>query len=107
MLSSRFARDTLSLSNRITAQIVHEATFEQIATAGQTVFTLSNAPSVNSIVKMYINGVRISNTSYGYKTTSAGTTVSATPTISRGYNSANNGSYNLVAGDRIQMDYYY
>jgi hypothetical protein len=95
------------LSNRINAQIVRDVTFEQAATAGQTVFILTTTPSVNSVIKMYINGIRISNTAYGYKTTSAGTSPSSTPTTFIGYNPTSNGSYILVAGDRIQMDYYY
>jgi len=44
---------------------------------------------------MYINGIRISNTAYSF----TGTTLT--------YNAANNGTYALVAGDRIQFDYYY
>ena len=51
--------------------------------------------SVNSKVKMYINGIRISNSAYSL----SGTTVT--------YVAANNGAYALTTGDRIQFDYFY
>jgi hypothetical protein len=50
---------------------------------------------VNSKVKMYINGVRISNSAYSI----SGTTLT--------YNATNNSDYSLTASDRIQFDYYY
>jgi hypothetical protein len=76
--------------------IFTEATDEfTVATASQTSFTLLHAPSAYSKVKMYINGVRISNTAY----TVSGTTLS--------YISDNNGSNILAVGDRIQFDYSY
>jgi hypothetical protein len=65
------------------------------STAAQTSFTLTQTPSINSKVKMYINGIRISNTAY---------TISAKVVT---YNPANNGAYALSVGDRIQFDYYY
>jgi hypothetical protein len=75
--------------------LVREVADEASATSGQTSFTLTQTPSSNSKVKMYINGIRISNTAYSF----TGTTLT--------YNATNNGSYALVAGDRIQFDYYY
>ena len=75
--------------------LVREVANEFTATIGQTVFTLTQTPSVNSKVKMYINGVRISNTAYSI----SGTTVTYVP--------ANNGNNALSSGDRIQFDYYY
>ena len=75
--------------------LVNEVADEATATTGQTSFTLTQTPSANSKVKMYINGIRISNTAYSF----TGTTLT--------YNAANNGTYALVAGDRIQFDYYY
>ncbi len=72
-----------------------EVADELTASVAQTSFSLSKAPSVNSKVKMYINGKRISNTAY----TVAGSTLS--------YNAANNGSYVLTATDMVQFDYYY
>jgi hypothetical protein len=73
------------------------------ATAAQTSFTLTQTPITNTTVSpnvkpnvwMYINGIRTNNSAY----TISGTTVT--------YNPANNNSYTLVAGDRIQFDYAY
>ena len=77
------------------ALAVREVADEFIATAIQTSFTLSQIPSLNSKVKMYVNGVRISNTAYNV----VGTTLVYIP--------ANNGSYALSINDRIQFDYFY
>jgi hypothetical protein len=74
---------------------VREVADEFSATASQTSFTLAQEPSVNSKVKMYINGIRISNTAYSI----SGSTLTYVP--------ANNGGYALSLGDRIQFDYYY
>ncbi|MDR4989207.1 MAG: hypothetical protein RG741_10260 [Bacteroidales bacterium] len=63
--------------------------------AGQTVFELSHIPHVSSNVKLFINGVRISNAAYSLN----GSTVT--------YHPENNGSYDLTVGDRIQFDYFY
>ena len=78
-----------------TGDSVQEVADEATATVGQVAFTLTRTPSIKSKVKMYINGIRITNTAY----TISGTTVT--------YNPANNGSYALIAGDRIQFDYYF
>lgn len=75
--------------------IIREVSDEFTATASQTSFTLSQIPSANSKVKMFINGVRISNTAYS----NTGNALT--------YNPVNNGSYTLSAGDRIQFDYFY
>lgn len=72
-----------------------EVTDEFTATASQTNFPLSETPSVNSKVKMFVNGIRISNTAYLV----SGSTLTYVP--------ANNGSHILVVGDRIKMDYYH
>lgn len=72
-----------------------EVTDEFTATASQTSFTLTQTKSVNSKVKMFINGVRISNTAY----TVSGNILTYIP--------ASNGGYNLTAGNRIQFDYSY
>jgi len=74
---------------------VREVADEYTATTAQTAFTLTQTPSANSKVKMFINGIRISNTAY----TNTGTALTYIP--------ANNGSYALVIGDRIEFDYYY
>jgi hypothetical protein len=76
---------------------VTEVDDEFTATASQTAFILSQVPSANSKVKMYVNGIRISKTAYTY--TSSGTSLT--------YNPANNAGYALTAGDRIQFDYFY
>ena len=77
------------------AILVREVTDEFSATASQTTFTLTQIPSVNSKVKMYVNGIRISNAAYSV----SGTTLT--------YNPANNGTYALSLNDRIQFDYFY
>jgi hypothetical protein len=76
---------------------VTEVDDEFTATTSQTAFTLSQVPSANSKVKMYVNGIRISKTAYAY--TPSGTSLTYVP--------ANNGGYALTAGDRIQFDYFY
>jgi len=75
--------------------LVREVSDEFAATASQTVFTLTQTKSINSRVKMFVNGVRISNTAYSL----AGVTLTYVP--------ANNASYSLTLADRIQFDYYY
>jgi hypothetical protein len=74
-----------------------EVADEFLAEANQTTFTLSQIPSENSKVKMYVNGIRISTTAYTYTSTLTSLT----------YESANNGGYALTVGDRIQFDYFY
>jgi hypothetical protein len=75
--------------------LVREVSDEFAATAAQTVFTLTQTKSANSKLKMFINGVRISNTAY----TLVGVTLTYVP--------ASNASYSLTLSDRIQFDYYY
>ena len=74
---------------------VTEKSDEFTATADQQTFTLSHPKGTNRTIKMYINGIRISNTAYS----DSGTTIT--------YTKANNGNYTLVAGDRVQFDYSY
>jgi hypothetical protein len=81
------------LSNR--PVITRETTDEFLAVAGQKTFTLAHTPSATSNLKLYINGVRISNSACS----NSGLTLTYVP--------ANNGSYALMAGDRIQCDYSY
>ena len=68
---------------------------ESLSTIAQTSFTLTRTPVATSKVKMYINGIRISNSAY----TINGRTVT--------YIAANNGAYDLGLNDRIQFDYQY
>ncbi|WNH09175.1 hypothetical protein [Thalassobellus suaedae] len=89
---------TLTWSTPSNADPIREVADEITATASQTSFTLTQTPSANSKVKMYINGIRISNTAYS----TSGTTLTYVPA-----NNGNNGGYALTAGDRIQFDYYY
>ena len=83
------------ISSTASVSLIREVANEFSATTSQTSFTLTQTPSVNSKVKMYINGVRISNSAYSI----SGATLT--------YNATNNGAYSLTASDRIQFDYYY
>jgi hypothetical protein len=83
------------ISSTPSVTLIREVANEFSATTSQTSFTLTQTPSVNSKVKMYINGVRISNSAYSI----SGTTLT--------YNATNNSDYSLTASDRIQFDYYY
>ncbi len=104
--AARLARGTenqvLTISNGLPAWTTSTATAqaqdsneEASATLNQTSFTLAHTPATTSKVRMYINGIRISNTAY----TISGSTVTYIPT--------NNGAYDLAVGDRIQFDYQY
>ena len=75
--------------------------------AGQTNFTLSQTPATTTKLKMYVNGILISQNAYSYKTTSAFSTNAIVPTPYLAYNTANNGSYVIALGDRIQFVYSY
>lgn len=75
--------------------LVREVNDEFTANIGQTGFTLTQTKSTNSGLKLFINGVRISKTAFSVSGTSFT------------YNPINNESYTLLAGDRIQIDYYY
>ena len=85
------------------ASVVRMNSDEFTATAAQTTFTFTTTSSNTGAVQtplskpyMFINGTRIKNSAY---TWTSGTTVTYIP--------ANNNSYALVAGDRIQFDYAY
>lgn len=75
--------------------LVREVSDEYSATIGQTAFTLTQTKSSNAVIKFFINGVRISKTGFSL----SGTTFTYIP--------ANNEAYTLIAGDRIQIDYFY
>ena len=75
--------------------LVREVTDEFTATVAQTTFTLTQIKSSTALLKLYINGVRISKSAFSL----SGTTFTYVP--------ANNDAYVLVAGDRIQIDYFY
>ena len=86
---------TAFVQTALNTAFTNEVSDEATATVGQTSFTLSKTPGTNSKVKMYINGIRISNNAY----TISGTTLTYIP--------GNNGAYALVALDRIQFDFSY
>lgn len=93
--SSQFLKADGSVDDNNYITEIREENDEFSAADGQSRFTLSQRPSANSIVKMFINGVRISNSAY----TISGNSVTYLP--------AGNGSNVLRSGDRIQFDYYY
>jgi hypothetical protein len=93
--STQFLKADGSIDSNTYRKEFNDATDEFTATFLQGVFTLSHIPLATSKVKMFINGVRISNTAYDL----SGTTLI--------YNPENNGSSPLIAGDRIQFDYTY
>ena len=66
---------------------------------GNFTYTLSQTPSAKSKVKMYINGVRISNGAY-----SLGSGANARVIT---YTAASNGGFSPSSGDRVQFDYFY
>jgi hypothetical protein len=84
-----------SLSWTTISSGVTDVTDEFTSSASQTSFTLTQTPPSNSKVKMFVNGIRISNTAYSW----SGTTLTYVP--------ANNGNYTLSNNDRIQFDYFY
>jgi hypothetical protein len=76
-------------------------------TAGQTNFTLSQTPHASAKLKMFVNGILISQNAYSYKTSSAFSANATVPTPFLAYVTANNGSYVIALGDRIQFVYSY
>jgi hypothetical protein len=75
--------------------------------AGQTNFTLSQTPATTTKLKMYVNGILISQNAYSYKTSNTYLTNATVPTPYLAYVTANNGSYVIAVGDRIQFVYTY
>ena len=84
-----------SWNTPIGVSLPQDANEESLSTLAQTSFTLGHTPVSTSKVKMYINGIRISNSAYSI----SGTAVT--------YNAVNNGAYDLAINDRIQFDYQY
>jgi hypothetical protein len=76
-------------------------------TAGQTNFTLTQAPHSTSRLKMYINGILISQNAYAYKTSSSFASDATVPTPFLAYINAKNGTYLIAVGDRVQFVYSY
>ena len=88
-------RITTLTTNLLSPSLQEESVEYTNVTDGQTTFTLSHTPSNSTLVRMYINGVLISQSA----NSKSGTTVTYIP--------ANNGSYSITAGDRIQFYYYF
>ena len=76
-------------------------------TVGQTNFTLTQAPHLTSRLKMYINGILISQNAYTYKTSSSFASDATVPTPFLAYINAKNGTYLIAVGDRVQFVYSY
>jgi hypothetical protein len=76
-------------------------------TVGQTNFTLTQAPHSTSRLKMYINGILISQNAYAYKTSSSFASDATVPTPFLAYINAKNGTYLIAVGDRVQFVYTY
>lgn len=84
---------TQTITNSSYSRIVYNGT-SQVETS-YTSSTLRYLKSDRSVIKFYINGVRISNSAISY---SSGTVT---------YNATANNNYYIKSGDRIQIDYYY
>jgi len=84
---------TQTITNSSYSRKVYNGT-SQVETS-YTSSTLRYLKSDRSVIKFYINGVRISNSAISY---SAGTLT---------YDATANNSYYIKSGDRIQIDYYY
>jgi len=93
--SSQFLKADGSIDANDYITTIREINDEFTASDGQSRFTLNYRPSEDSNLKMFINGVRISNSAY----TLSGNSVTYLP--------GNNGSNVLRSGDRIQFDYYH
>jgi len=76
-------------------------------TVGQTNFTLTQAPHSTSRLKMFINGILISQNAYAYKTSSSFAADATVPTPFLAYINAKNGTYLIAVGDRVQFVYSY
>ncbi len=76
-------------------------------TAGQTNFTLTQVPHSTSRLKMYINGILISQNAYAYKTSNSFATDAIVPTPFLAYINSKNGTYLIAVGDRVQFVYSY
>jgi hypothetical protein len=88
-------RITTLTTNTISATLHEESVEYTVQVDGETSFELSHVPAQTTLVRMYINGVLISQ--------SASSLNNTTMT----YFSIFNGDYNLTEGDRIQFYYYF
>jgi hypothetical protein len=86
---------TTAFVNTAMGAAMNDADDEFSATAGQTIFMLTQLPFANSKVRMYINGIKISLTAFRMN----GRQLEYLP--------INNGGTQLILGSRIQLEYYY
>jgi len=82
-------------TSTISPSLQEESVEYSVVVDGQNTFELSHTPSSTTLVRMYINGVLISQ--------AASTRLDATMT----YDSTLNGNYDLTVGDRVQFYYYF
>jgi hypothetical protein len=88
-------RITTLTTNTISPSLQEEAVEYSVQADGETSFDLSHTPSSTTLVRMYINGVLISQAA------------SIINNFTMTYDPNNNGGYNLTVGDRIQFYYYF
>lgn len=88
-------RITTLTTNTISPSLQEEAVEYSVQADGETSFDLSHTPSSTTLVRMYINGVLISQAA------------SIINNFTITYDPNNNGGYNLTVGDRIQFYYYF
>jgi hypothetical protein len=88
-------RITTLTTNTISPSLQEEAVEYSVQVDGETSFDLSHTPSPTTLVRMYINGVLISQAA------------SLLNNFTMTYDASYNGGYVLTAGDRIQFYYYF
>ena len=88
-------RITTLTTNTISPSLQEEAVEYSVQNDGETSFELSHTPSQTTLVRMYINGVLISQAA----------SILSNSTMM--YEANNNGGYILTTGDRIQFYYYF
>jgi hypothetical protein len=88
-------RITTLTTNTISPSLQEEAVEYSVQIDGETSFDLSHTPSATTLVRMYINGVLISQAA----------NILSNSTVT--YDPNNNGGYTLTSGDRVQFYYYF
>jgi len=88
-------RITTLTTNTISASLHEESVEYTVQVDGETSFELSHVPAQSTLIRLYINGVLISQSATALNNTTMT------------YFSAFNGDYNLTVGDRIQFYYYF
>ncbi len=90
LATTAYVDAAMSGAGSSTTELMQEVT---VVSDGETSFTLTQTPAGSSVVRVFRNGVLLSESA----TSISGTSVT--------YVSGNNGGANLVAGDRIQFFY--